>query len=489
MTDLSTTDVRPMYIGGEWTHGRGGNAPMPTFNPTTGEQIALVTAGTAQDVDDAVTAAQRGAARWRALSWTARASVLREMAQRIRDEVDRLCLIDVENAGLPISASRRDVLRAADEIEYFAGIAGEVKGSTIPAPEGGLSYTLREPYGVVGRIIPFNHPFNFAAAKVAAPLAAGNAVILKAPDQAPLGALALAELVGDLFPAGVLNVVTGTGTEVGNAISSHPRIPRIGFIGSVPAGQAVMRAGAEHIKHVTLELGGKNPMIICGDMDPALAAREAVNGMNMRKTMGQSCQSNSRVFVHESIADDFLAELEAIVRSIKVGDPHEEDTEMGPLAFKEHFDRVLGHIDDANEDGARLVFGGGRPEGFDRGYFVAPTVFDGVTPRMRLFHNEVFGPVMAVVRWSDENEMIEQINGVEFGLTARIWTNDLNQAHRIVSKVDAGFVWVNESGRKDRGIPVGGFKLSGLGKESCLEEIISYTREKSVTTTFAAAAH
>lgn len=485
MTHSSTSEVRPMYIGGEWTHGRGGNAPMPIYNPATGAEIAKVTAGTAGDVDDAVKAAQRGGAEWRALSWTARAGVLREMAKRIRDDVDRLCLIDVENAGLPISASRRDVLRAADEIEYFAGIAGEVKGVTIPAPDGGFSYTLREPYGVVGRIIPFNHPFNFAAAKVAAPLAAGNAILLKAPDQAPLGALVLAELVGDLFPAGVLNVLTGTGAEVGQAISAHPKIPRIGFIGGVPAGQAVMRAAADHIKHVTLELGGKNPMVICEDVDPALAAREAVNGMNMRKTMGQSCQSNSRVFVHESIADDFVAELERIVRGIKMGDPREEDTEMGPLAFKEHFDRVLTHIEQAREDGARLVYGGERPAEFADGYFVAPTVFDGVTDEMRLFHNEVFGPVMAVCRWSDEDDLIEQINAVEFGLTARIWTNDLNRAQRIVSRVDAGFVWVNESGRKDRGIPVGGFKLSGLGKESCLEEIVSYTREKSVTTTFA----
>lgn len=484
MTTYSRTDVRPMYIGGEWTYGTGDNEPMSTYNPTTGQEIAQVTAGTAQDVDDAVRVAQQGAREWRALAWTSRAAVLREMADRIRSEVDRLCLIDVENAGLPISASRRDVLRAADEIEYFAGIAGEIKGDTIPAPAGGLSYTLREPYGVVGRIIPFNHPFNFAAAKVAAPLAAGNAVILKAPDQAPLGALELADLVGDLFPAGVFNVLTGTGAEVGNAIASHPQIPRIGFIGSVPAGQAVMRAGAEHIKHVTLELGGKNPMVICEDMDPKIAAREAINGMNMRKTMGQSCQSNSRVFVHDSIADEFLAELEAISKSIKIGDPHEEDTEMGPLAFKGHYDRVRTHIEQAKEDGAELLFEENLSEELSEGYFVGPTIFHGVTPEMRLFHNEVFGPVMAVVRWSNEDEMIDQINQVEFGLTARIWTNDIGRANRIVSKVDAGFVWINESGRKDRGIPVGGFKLSGLGKESCVEEIISYTREKSVVTTF-----
>lgn len=484
MTTYSRTEVRPLYIGGSWTYGRGGNDPMPTFNPTTGQEIARVTAGTAGDVDDAVLAAREGMKTWAAYPWTRRAEVLRAMAGRIRDHADELSLIDVENAGLPISASRRDVLRAADEIEYFAGIAGEVKGDTLPAPAGGLAYTLREPYGVVGRIIPFNHPFNFAAAKVAAPLAAGNAVILKAPDQAPLSALELAHLVGDLFPEGVFNVLTGTGAEVGSAIASHPRIPRIGFIGSVPAGQAVMRAGAEHIKHVTLELGGKNPMIICDDMDPKLAAREAINGMNMRKTMGQSCQSNSRVFVHDSVADAFLEELAQVVQSIKVGDPREEDTEMGPLAFKEHYDRVRTHIDQANEDGAEQLHGSFAPPSHPDGYFVGPTVFDRVTPEMRLFHNEVFGPVMAIIRWSDEDEMIEQINAVEFGLTARIWTNDYSRANRIAAKVEAGFVWINESGRKDRGIPVGGFKLSGLGKESCVEEIISYTREKSVSTTF-----
>lgn len=484
VANYSVSDARPMYVGGKWTHGRGGLPPMPTYNPATEELIAYVTTGTAEDVDDAVQIAQEGAREWGQLPWSTRAGALREMAARIRANIDGLIMIDVENAGLPISTSRRDVLRAADEIEYFAGIAGEAKGFTVPAPSGGLSYTLREPYGVVGRIIPFNHPFNFSAAKIAAPLAAGNSVILKAPDQAPLASLELADLVGDLFPAGVLNVLTGTGVGVGSAIAAHPKITRIGFIGSVPAGQAVMRAGAEHIKHVTVELGGKNPMIICDDIDPKKAAKEAVNGMNMRKTMGQSCQSSSRVFVHEAIADDFMAELEIICNAIKVGDPRAEDTEMGPLAFREHYERVLTHISNATEDGARLVCGGGRPDHLDRGYYVGPTVFDGVEPTMRLFRDEVFGPVMAVCRWKDEDEMVAQVNDVDFGLTARIWTQDISRANRLVSKVDAGFVWINESGRKDRGIPVGGFKMSGMGKESCVEELISYTREKSVVTTF-----
>lgn len=471
-----------LYIGGEWLESSSG-ALMDTYNPYTEAPIAQVTSATTADVDAAVDAATDAAASWGGLAWMERATVLRELAARIRDDVDRLAMIDVRNAGLPITAARNDVLRAAEELDYFAGIAGEAKGFTNPSSASTLAYTLREPYGVVGRIIPFNHPFNFSAAKVAAPLAAGNSVVLKAPDQTPLASIAFAELTEGLLPPGVLNVLTGPGTEVGAAIAAHPGIPRVAFIGSVETGRAVMRAGAEHIKHVTLELGGKNPMIVCEDIDPALAAREAVNGMNMRKSMGQSCQSNSRVFVHDSIADEFIAEMAATCHAIVIGDPSDVSTEMGPLAFEGHFQRVLGHISDAVEDGGKLVCGGGRPHQFERGYFVAPTVFDGVTPEMRLFGNEVFGPVVAVIRWRDEDLMLAQVNSLELGLTARIWTRDINRATRIVADVDAGLVWVNGNATKPRGIPFGGFKQSGLGKEGgCVEELLSYTREKAVMT-------
>ena len=484
MTSYTPGETLPMFVGGEWRQARGGGA-MPTFNPATEELLTHVAAGIAEDVDDAVTAAEAAAGDWARRSWRDRADVLREMAGRMRAQVDDLALIDVDNAGLPINPSRSDILRAAEEVEYFAGIAGEVKGFTVPAPDGILAYTLREPYGVVGRIIPFNHPFNFSAGKVAAPLVAGNTVLLKSPDQTPLASLAFARLVEDLLPPGVLSVLTGSGAEVGGAIASHPRIPRIAFIGSVETGRAVMRAGAEHIKHVTLELGGKNPMIVCEDIDPALAAREAVNGMNMRKSMGQSCQSNSRVFVHESIADEFVAELAEICAGITVGDPRSQSTEMGPLGFRAHYERVLGHISDAVEDGATLVCGGGRPDHLDRGYYVAPTVFTDVDPSMRLFRNEVFGPVMAVIRWSDEDTMMEQVNGIDLGLTARIWTRDIARANRMVAKVQSGLVWVNNNNTKPRGIPFGGYKLSGIGKEGgCLEELLSYTREKGVMSAF-----
>ena len=479
----TTTDARPMFIAGEWRQATGGGT-MPTFNPATEEQIAEVAAGTSEDVDRAVKAAKEASPAWGGRPWTERANILRQIAARIRDDVDRVAIIDVDNAGLPITTARVDALRAADEIEYYAGIAGEAKGTTLPSQADVVSYTLREPYGVVGRIIPFNHPFNFSAAKLAAPLAAGNAVILKAPDQTPLASLAFAELVEDLLPPGILSVLTGHGAEVGGAIASHPGIPRVAFIGGVETGRAVMRAGAEHIKHVTLELGGKNPMIICDDMDPAVAAKEAVNGMNMRKTMGQSCQSNSRVFVHDSIADEFLQHLAEICNGLVVGDPRAESTEMGPLGFPGHYERVLGHIQSALDDGATLVCGGGRPAHLERGCYVAPTVFTDVTPDMRLFREEVFGPVMAVIRWTDEEVMLEQANSLDLGLTARIWTHDAARANRLVAGVQSGLVWVNGSKGKTRGLPFGGFKLSGIGKEGCLEELISYTREKAVMSFF-----
>lgn len=479
MTTYAPDDVQPMFIGGEWRQARSG-AGMPTYNPATEELITHVASGGAEDVDDAVEAARQAAGPWARTPWAKRAAILREMAQRIRADVERVATLDVENAGLPITTARVDALRAADAIDYFAGIAGETKGITTPPTPNMVSYTLREPYGVVGRIIPFNHPFNFTASRVAAPLAAGNTIILKSPDQTPLPSLAFAELVEDLLPPGVLSVMSGPGADVGAAIAGHPGIPRVSFIGGVETGRAVARAGAEHIKHVTLELGGKNPMIVCDDIDPKLAAKEAVNGMNMRKTMGQSCQSTSRVFIHDSIADEFLDELVGICDAIVVDDPRSEATEMGPLGHRAHWERVMGHIANAHDDGARLLCGGGRPDHLDKGWYVGPTVFADVDPSMRLFHDEVFGPVMAVIRWSDEDEMLEQANMLDLGLTARIWSRDAVRAQRLVSAVEAGLVWVNGNLGRPNGVPFGGYKLSGLGKEGGLEELVSYTREKSV---------
>lgn len=476
---MGNDDVRRMYIGGEWVTAASGET-FTTIDPTTEEPIATVTAGGPEDVDAAVVAARAGAAEWSAMSWTERSKRLTTLAGRIRDEVEHLAMLDTVDAGLPITGMRADVLGTAGEFEYFAGIAGELKGFTVPAGDDMLAYSRREPYGIVGRIVPFNHPFRFSAGKLAAPLAAGNAVIMKPPEQAPLSALEIPRLAEGLLPAGVINIVTGLGAPVGGSIAAHPDIPRIAFTGSVPTGRAVMRAAAEHIKHVSLELGGKNPIIICEDADPVVTAAATVTGMNIPRSMGQSCQSNSRVFIHRSIREPFLAALQARVASLRIGDPREDTTDVGPLAYREHYERVLQHISNAEEDGARLLCGGGRPEGVDRGFYVAPTVFVDVTPDMRLAQEEVFGPVMAVIDWEDEDELFAMVNGVQFGLTAKIWTRDLARAQRFVARVDSGLVWVNGSGGKPRGVPFGGFKLSGIGKEGGLEEIVSFTREKGV---------
>ncbi len=476
---MGNQEARQMYIGGKWVPAASGET-FATVNPMTEEAIATVAAGGPEDVDLAVEAALTGSAEWSAMPWTERSRRLTTFAARIREDVEHLAMLDVVDAGLPITGMRADILGTAGEIEYFAGIAGELKGSTVPAGEDTLAYSRREPYGVVGRIVPFNHPFRFSAGKLAAPLAAGNAVIMKPPEQAPLSALEIPRLAEGLLPDGVINIVTGLGLPVGGSIAGHPLIPRIAFTGSVPTGRAVMRAGAEHIKHVTLELGGKNPIIICEDADPVVTAAATVTGMNIPRSMGQSCQSNSRVFVHRSIRAPFLAALEARIAALRIGDPREDSTDVGPLAYREHYERVLQHIQNAKDDGARLLCGGGQPEGIDKGFYVAPTVFVDVTPDMRIAQEEVFGPVMAVMEWEDEDDLFAMVNGVPFGLTAKIWTRDLARAQRFIARVDSGLVWVNGSGGKPRGVPFGGFKLSGIGKEGGLEEIMSFTREKGV---------
>ncbi|MPZ73501.1 MAG: aldehyde dehydrogenase family protein [Nitriliruptorales bacterium] len=468
-----------MFIGGEWIDAADG-ATLASIDPSTEEVIGEVPAGGPADVERAVGAATAAAASWAATPWPDRARLLRDLAERIRNNAEELAQLDTADAGLPLLGSRGDVAGAAAELEFFAGLGSEVKGDTLPTSAGQVAMTAREPYGVVGRIVPFNHPFKFATGKCAAPLMAGNAVVLKPAEHTSLSALRLAALAEDILPPGVLNVVTGTGPECGAALVAHPAVPRVAFTGSVPTGRAVLSGAAQHIKHVTLELGGKNPMIVFPDADPRRAARAAVAGMNLRRSMGQSCQSNSRVLVHTGVKDAFLAELLDIVAGLRVGDPRDSGTDLGPLAFRAHYDRVTGYVAAGREDGATLLTGGRRPNGLRRGFYLEPTVFGDVRPGMRIAHEEIFGPVIAVTDWVDEDEMIEVANGVEYGLTANVWTDDLSSAHRTARRLQAGLVWVNGEGRKPLGTPFGGFKHSGLGTEGSLEELLSYTRSKTV---------
>lgn len=473
-----TAYPRQLFIGGAWVDAEDGST-IESIDPSTEESIGAVPSAGSADVDRAVAAARAAAPAWADTPWQERARLLRTLAERIAGVAEEIARLDTLDAGLPLVGSRGDVSSTVRELEYFAGLGGEAKGTTLPGSPSQFAMTQREPYGVVGRIIPFNHPFKFAASKSAAPLMAGNTVVLKPAEHTSLSALLLAALAEDVFPAGVLNVVPGP-AATGAAIVAHPDVGRVAFTGSVPSGRAVLRAAAEQIKHVTLELGGKNPMVIFDDADPCRAAAAAVAGMNLRRSMGQSCQSNSRILVHRRIKDEFLAALTSLVGTLRVGDPADEATDLGPLAFDAHYQRVLGYVDSGREEGARLLAGGGRPGDLSRGYFLAPTVFADVDPGMRIAREEIFGPVMAVLDWEDEAEAIELANSVDYGLTANIWTNDLHRAHRTARRLHAGTVWINGEGRKPIGTPFGGFKHSGLGLEGSLDELLSYTRSKSI---------
>ena len=469
-----------MLIGGELVESRTGNW-LESVNPATEEIIGRVPAAGPEDVAAAVDAAAGAFDDWAGRSMAERATILRDYARRLKQEGKRILEIEVRDTGNTISKLRHDIGAAVRGIEYFAGLGTELKGETVPASADALHFSVHQPYGVVGRIVPFNHPILFAA-KFGAPVMAGNCVVIKPSEQSPLSATVLAEIVRETLPPGVVNIVTGDGPGAGVPLVRHPLVKRISFIGSVPTGMAIQRAAAEvAVKHVSLELGGKNPMIVFPDADPEEVAANAVAGMNFG-WMGQSCGSTSRILLPESLHDTVLDLIAAKAEAIVCGDPGREESGAGPMNSRAQYDKALHYIRAGVEDGARLVAGGGRPSGaeFERGYWLRPTVFADVTPEMRIFREEVFGPVMSVIRYRTEDEAMALANGVEHGLTASIWTNDLTKAMRAARDVRAGYVWVNGVSRHFLGTGFGGFKNSGVGREECFEEMRSYTETKTV---------
>lgn len=468
---------RPMFIGGAWCASSDGST-IDCINPATEERIATIPDATEDDVDRAVQAARDAVPQWRSIPPTRRADLLYQLADTIAEHRDELARLDTIDSGNPLRAMTDDVAGACREVRLFAGLATEMKGASVSDGADRFAYALREPYGVVGRIIPFNHPFKFAAGKTAAALVAGNTVVLKPSEHTSLSAIRLAEITEQILPPGTLNVVTGRGSRSGAAIAGHPGVPRIAFTGGLAAGRAVLRAGADGIKHVSLELGGKNPMIVFPDVVPETAARAAVAGMNLARSQGQSCQSNSRVLVHSAVHDTFLDALLHEVSRLRVGDPLDPDTDIGPLAFREHFERVRRYIATGSAEGARRVTSNGAER--TPGFFLDPVIFDGVSATMTLARDEIFGPVLSVIPWSDYDSMVELANDTPFGLTANIWTSDLATAHRTAARIEAGYVWINGSGKRVFGTPFGGYKHSGIGKEGSLEEVLGYTRHKVV---------
>ena len=445
--------------------------------------IARVPDAGAADVDRAVAAAADAAPGWARVPARQRGAIVREMAARLAEHAAELAVLDAIDAGLPVTAMRTDVTWAVELMTLFADWAMELKGETVPASAEHLHFTERRPYGVVARIIPYNHPLFFAAGKIAAPLVAGNAVVLKPPDQAPLSALRMGELLSDLVPPGVLSVVVGSGPEAGRALVRHPAVRRIGFIGSEPTGRAIQRDAAETgVKNVTLELGGKNAMIVLPDADLDRAAASAVAGMNFAVSAGQSCGSTSRLLLHSDIAGDVLDRVVKLASGIRVGLPLDPETQMGPLSFKRQYEHVVRMIDSGKQSGATLTAGGSAPpdENLRRGYYLQPTIFTGVTPDMPIAREETFGPVLSVLTYSDPAEAVRIANSVDYGLTASVWTTSLRSAHQITRELDAGYVWVNGASRHFWGMPFGGVKSSGVGREESLEELLSYTQLKSV---------
>lgn len=482
--DLSPAAVLPrnkaLFYGGQW-HAPGHGRFVPTSNPANGEVIGETAQATASDVDAAVAAASEAFKSWRKTKPSERAELLRKAAAILRDNAEELAMLDALNTGNPVAEMVADAKIAAANLDYFAGIAMEAKGHTIPMGDNNLNYTVREPLGVVVRVVAYNHPLMFAAQKLGAPLAAGNTVIIKPSEQAPLSAIRMAELIGGVFPPGVVNVLTGA-RECGEALTAHPLVKKITLIGSTATGKAILRGCADTIKQVLLELGGKNPLIAYPDATLEKLADGIVRGMNFTWA-GQSCGSTSRVFLHDDIHDEVLARVvEILATRHKPGIPTDWATTMGPVISKAHHERVLNYIETSKREGARLVTGGKTPSdpALANGYFIEPTIFADMRSDMTIANEEVFGPVMAVFRWSDENEMFNIVNSVEYGLTASIWTNNLTAAHRAASRVESGFVWINNVSQHFLGAPFGGYKNSGIGREECVEELLEFTQVKNV---------
>jgi acyl-CoA reductase-like NAD-dependent aldehyde dehydrogenase len=476
-----TVERKQLLINGQWVDASGGKT-MPVINPATEEIIAEVASATLDDVNAAVAAARAALeGPWAKMSARERGRLLYKLGERLMERVDEVARLETLHNGKPINESRHvEIPAAAECIQYYAGWADKIHGETIPVKGNHLTYTLREPVGVVAAIVPWNFPLLLASWKVGPALACGNTLILKPASQTPLTALALGEIAQEVgFPPGVFNVITGPGSKVGQAIVEHPGIDKIAFTGDTSTGKGIMRSAAETLKHLTLELGGKSPNIVLPDADVEAAIRGATVGIFYGK--GEVCAAGSRLLVDRTIKDEFMEKLAARTKKMVPGDPLDPKTRLGAIASKSQMERVLGYIETGKKEGATLVAGGSRVDiGTGKGYFLQPTVFDHVTPEMTIAREEIFGPVLATIEFSDIDEAIAKANDTQYGLAAAVWTRDIKKAHYVARKLKAGTVWVNTYNVYDTAAPFGGYKQSGFGREMSVHAIEHYTQVKSV---------
>lgn len=452
-----------------------------SINPATGDVLATVEQATTEQIDDAVRSAKSAQRKWMKVPISERTAILLDAAKLILLRNDELAQIETNDTGKPFfDTSRVDIKGGVAVIRYFAGLIAAIEGRQSPVSETAFTYTCREPLGVVAGVGAWNYPIQIAMWKLAPALAAGNAMIFKPSEVTPLSTLRLAELLVEAgVPAGLFNVVQG-GYEVGTALSEHPGISKISFTGSVPTGKKVMASAASTLKKVTMELGGKSPLIIFPDADIERAADIAV--MANFFSSGQVCTSGTRVFVHNSIKEKFQEAVLARAKSIAIGDPSDLNTRFGPLVSKEHRDKVLGYVKSGIESGATLLYGGKIPTGenFADGSYLLPTIFTDCNDHMKIVQEEIFGPVMSILTFDTESEVLARANASELGLAGGVVTNDISKAHRIVHALEAGICWVNTWGQVPAQMPVSGHKLSGLGQENGIDALFEHTRVKSV---------
>lgn len=483
-TELVTNENGQLYIGGEWVDSLSGET-ISTRDPTTGEELATVQSGNAADIDRAVEAAWEGYENhWTDTSVKERQQILLEIADRIEQRAEEFARLDVLDNGKPITEARNDIELVVDHYRYFAGATRVHEGSTIPSEGDEHIQTLREPYGVVGQIIPWNFPLLMSAWKLAPALAAGNTVVLKPAEETPLSILEVVREVEDLLPPGVLNVVTGYGTRAGTPLVNHNDVPKIAFTGSTEVGRGVMKEAANAISDVTLELGGKSPLVIFPDADLDKAVDVAVESMFFNT--GECCCAGTRLFVHADVRDPFVDDFADAVSNLEMGDPLDEATELGPKISQAQINRTEQYIKLARKSGVDILVGGRQPahEALTDGYFIYPTIIQNVEHDSRIAQEEVFGPVELLFEWEEYDEMIELANDVEFGLAAGLVTEDLSTVHRAARDIDAGNIWVNKYNTFPAGQPFGGYKQSGNGRETAFQTLNEYTQTKTINISF-----